>query len=60
MKNILCRLGIHAADEHGYVRVTRRHKHGGKKYHRNYVICKRCGKWLYPFSFHKAGGAANG
>ena len=52
MKNILCKLGFHKPYEYGYLKVTRRHK-SGKKYHRNYVICKRCGKMLHTFAKRK-------
>lgn len=48
-KPILCKLGFHRADKDRYEKVTRRHQNG-KAYHRNYVVCKRCGKRLYPIS----------
>ena len=51
-KPILCKLGFHQADKYRYEQVTRRHQNG-KKYHRNYVVCKRCGKRLRTFSIEK-------
>ena len=59
MKGILCKLGFHSPDKYGYMKVTRRHKNG-KKYHRNYVVCKRCGKMLSTFAKFKTGGTENG
>ena len=53
-KPILCKLGFHQADKYKYEQVTRRHQNG-KKYHKNYVICKRCGKRLRSFSVGKEG-----
>ena len=51
-KPILCKLGFHREDKDIYREVTRYHQNG-KAYHRNYIICKRCGKRLYPFSKKK-------
>ena len=54
MKNILCMLGFHKPDETTYIEETRYHnsgkKHHGKKYHKNYLVCKRCGKKLRSFA----------
>lgn len=63
MKNIRCKLGLHKPLE-GYCMVIIRQHKNGKKYRRNYRICKRCGKKLgalairpiesaYKMVFHK-------
>ncbi len=49
MKNLICMLGIHSPDKYSYVEITRTHTNG-KKYHKNYLVCKRCGKMLFTFS----------
>lgn len=54
MKNIFCRLGFHRPNKYKYIKVTRRHTNG-KKYHRNYVFCEKCGKRLYSFRTQKKG-----
>lgn len=54
MKNIFCRLGFHRPNKYEYIKVTRRHTNG-KKYHRNYVFCEKCGKRLYSFRTQKKG-----
>lgn len=54
MKNILCKLGFHSPDKYEYIVVTRRHKNG-KKYHKNFIICKKCGKRLRSFAKRKGG-----
>lgn len=51
-KPILCKLGLHKEDKYRYEVSTRRHQNG-KRYHRNYVICERCGKRLRSFSAEK-------
>ena len=55
MKSLLCKLGFHKPDNDKYERVVRYHRtyKKGKKYHRNYVICKRCGKRLGILTFEK-------
>lgn len=58
MKNILCRLGFHRPDKYYHIKVTRRHSKNGKKYHRNYIFCEKCGKRLATFTRGKKGGAA--
>ena len=55
MKKILCKLGFHVPDKYRYMKVTRYHRNG-KKYHRNYVVCERCGKMLHTFAKIKTGG----
>ena len=59
MKNIFCKLGFHKSFEYGYEKVTRKHKNG-KKYHRNYVVCARCGKRLATLAKQKTGGKNDG
>lgn len=54
MKNILCMLGFHKPDEITYQQETRYHKNG-KKYHKNYTFCQRCGKRLHSFAIKKEG-----
>lgn len=54
MKNILCKMGFHKPDKFKFVTVkkqVRRHK-----WHRNYAICKRCGKLIGTVSFNKKVG----
>lgn len=51
-KPILCKLGFHRTDKYRYEIVTRQHKNG-KKYHRNYIICVRCGKRISTFAVGK-------
>ena len=46
MKNLLCILGLHRKDKNSTLVSERYHKNG-KKYHRRYIVCKRCGKPLY-------------
>lgn len=48
MKNILCMIGFHQPDRYRYL-VVRRHR-GRHKWHRNYVVCRRCGKLIRTFS----------
>ena len=52
MKPILCKLGLHKADKMRYLTVTKK-RSGRKTYHRNYFICKRCGKRIAPFAQRK-------
>lgn len=59
MKNILCKLGFHKRHKYGYMKVTRQHKNG-KKFHRNYIFCERCGKHIATFKKVKTGGMNNG
>ncbi|MBQ8331111.1 MAG: hypothetical protein IJX94_01260 [Clostridia bacterium] len=59
MKNILCKLGFHRQEKDFYLRVTRHHKNG-MAYHRNYVVCKRCGKRLATLAKQKTGGKNDG
>ena len=54
MKNILCRIGLHKPDKFRYLVSTSVHKNG-KKYHRNYVICERCGKRIATIARKKNG-----
>ena len=54
MKNILCKLGFHKADNFKFVKVYKQRRN--HKYHRNYQVCERCGKLLNPFAFKKKGG----
>lgn len=54
MKNILCKLGFHKADNFKFVKVYKQRRN--HKYHRNYQVCVRCGKLLSPFAFKKKGG----
>ena len=49
--SILCKLGFHKPDMGVYLRVKR--KNGKHKWHRNYVICRRCGKAVYTFAVNK-------
>ena len=49
---ILCKLGFHKEDGYRYMVETRYHKNG-KKYHRNYCFCRRCGKKMHLFDFDK-------
>ena len=51
MKSIMCKLGFHKLDRYRYERV--RFRNGKHKWHRNYHICKRCGKRLQMFGFVK-------
>lgn len=55
-KPLLCKLGFHKPDKRNYIKVERRHWPSKKKYHRNYIICQRCGKMLHPFGIRKIGG----
>lgn len=50
--NILCKLGIHKENRYRYMVEHRRHKNG-KKYHRNFCFCERCGKKIRAFRFDK-------
>lgn len=51
MKNLLCKLGIHKPAKDFFIIA---HKVNGKhKWHRNYVVCERCGKRLQTFAFRK-------
>lgn len=52
MKNILCVLGFHKPDKYRYLRADKYHKNG-TVYHRNYVVCERCGKRLFKFGKEK-------
>lgn len=45
---LLCSLGFHKPDKYNIL-VERRQK-GKHKWHKNYVVCERCGKRLYSFS----------
>lgn len=49
---ILCKLGFHKEDGYRYMVETRYHNNG-KKYHRNYCFCRRCGKKMRLFAFDK-------
>lgn len=49
--SLMCKIGLHKPDESKYA-VVRRQK-GRHKWHRNYVICERCGKPIASISFHK-------
>ena len=49
--NILCRLGIHQADKYRYITV--RKQKGRHKWHKNYMVCRICGKLLSPLSVNK-------
>lgn len=42
--NIFCKIGLHKADKDHYLRVEK--QKGSHKWHRNYEVCKRCGKKL--------------
>lgn len=55
-KPLLCKLGLHQPDKETYIKVTRYRWTSKKKYHRNYVICRRCGKCLYTFGVQRQGG----
>ena len=55
MKDLRCKFGRHSLDRFRYIKVVRYHKNG-KKYHRNYGFCKRCGKLLFNFAKVKIGG----
>lgn len=59
MKNIFCMIGLHRLDQNRYLIATRYHKNG-KKYHKNYFICERCGKKLGSFAKVKTGGHKHG
>ena len=48
--NILCKLGFHKPDKERYQIVYR--KVGRHKWHRNYVVCSRCGKRIAFVSLH--------
>lgn len=50
--NFLCKIGLHKKDPIKYVRVEKT-RSNGKKYHRNYCVCMRCGKRLEKFGFKK-------
>lgn len=43
-----CRLGFHQADERFY--LVERRQRGKHKWHKNYTICKHCGKRLHSFA----------
>lgn len=45
MKPMFCRFGFHRPHKGMYEQVTRYHLNG-KKYNKNYIICKGCGKRL--------------
>jgi hypothetical protein len=49
MKPLLCKLGFHKLDQSRYL-VSTRKRPGRKAYHRNYFICKRCGKKIDSFA----------
>lgn len=51
-KPFLCKLGFHAADKYSALVVTKK-RSGRKAYHRNYFICKRCGKRIDLFARRK-------
>lgn len=55
MKPFLCKLGFHKPANTTYLRVRKcRHNYNGShKWHRNYVICRRCGKRLATFAIQK-------
>lgn len=61
MKNILCKLGFHEPDKLRYITVHKERKLGKHrhKYHRNYEVCKRCGKRLATFSKKKRANSEN-
>ena len=52
MKPLLCKLGFHKLDQSRYLETIRK-RPGRKAYHRNYFICKRCGKRIAPFAQRK-------
>lgn len=45
---LLCWLGCHKPDIYNPV-VEKRQK-GKHKWHKNYIVCERCGKRLYSFT----------
>lgn len=45
---VLCWVGLHTPDKH--YTVTERRQRGKHKWHKNYVVCKRCRKRLYSFA----------
>lgn len=49
--NLLCKLGFHKADKTTYLQVKK--QRGNHKWHRNYAVCKRCGKRLHLISNKK-------
>lgn len=51
MKPALCKLGFHKQDKTMYLLVKKRSRFG--KWHKNYVICERCGKRLFSFAIQK-------
>lgn len=51
MKSLLCKLGIHKPIKDYYI-VSRR-VNGKHKWHRNYIVCERCGKRLEWFAIRK-------
>lgn len=51
MKHILCKLGFHKIDRYKYIRVH--YRNGKHKWHKNYVICQRCGKRMWRFGIKK-------
>lgn len=55
--NILCKLGFHKPAMGVYLRVKR--IKGKHKWHRNYVICSRCGKAIYSFAVNRKRRADN-
>ena len=49
--NILCILGFHRMDNEKYIRVQ--YRKGSHRWHKNYLICARCGKLYSSFSIKK-------
>ena len=49
--NILCKLGFHKVMKDRYVRVRKRN--GKHRWHKNYLVCARCGKMVRAVSFHR-------
>ena len=49
--NILCRLGFHKAQKDRYFRVKKRN--GKNRWHTNYLVCSRCGKFVRTVSVDK-------
>lgn len=49
-KSLLCKFGFHKPDPYLFQTVTRQHWPSGKKYRRNYIICRRCGKRLWTMA----------
>ena len=59
MKNLLCKLGLHKPSKDTYITEIRYHRAWRKRrhgilYHRNFQVCKRCGKRLGAIFLNKA------